>query len=68
VKAVSGKRFAKLLEDLGWKLRRVHGSNHIYGKDGIPSRISVPVHGNTPLKAGLQRHFMKLAGIDESEL
>ena len=68
MKAVSGKRFTKLLEDRGWKLRRVHGSHHVYGKDGIPARISVPVHGNTPLKVGLQRHFMKLAGIDESEL
>lgn len=68
MKAVSGKQFARLLENRGWKLRRVHGSHHIFGKDGIPARISLPVHGNTPLKAGLQRHFMKLAGIDEGEL
>ena len=31
-------------------------------------RISVPVHGNVPLKIGLQRHLMKLADIDEAEL
>jgi hypothetical protein len=31
-------------------------------------RISVPVHGNQPLKRGPQRHLMKLAGIgDDSE-
>jgi hypothetical protein len=26
------------------------------------------LHGNAPLKVGLQKHLMKLAGIDESEL
>jgi hypothetical protein len=28
----------------------------------------VPVHGNAALKIGLQRHLMKLAEIEESEL
>ncbi|MCY4452686.1 MAG: hypothetical protein OXC01_12115 [Immundisolibacterales bacterium] len=31
-------------------------------------RISVPVHGDVSLKRGLQRHLMKIAGIEESEL
>lgn len=31
-------------------------------------RLSVPVHGNQPLKAGLLNHLMKLAGIAEIEL
>ena len=31
-------------------------------------RIPVPVHGNTPLKRGLQKHLMRLAEIDQSEL
>ena len=47
---------------------RIRGSHHIYAKGHTPTRISVPVHGNTPLKTGLQRHFMRLADIDESEL
>jgi predicted RNA binding protein YcfA (HicA-like mRNA interferase family) len=37
-------------------------------KEGNPARISVPIHGNKPLKIGLLRHFMKVAGIDESDL
>ncbi len=57
-----------MLERHGWELRRVHGSHHIYGKPGVPVRLSVPVHGNRPLKAGLLRHLLKLAGIRESEL
>jgi len=68
VKAVSGKTFAKLLEKKGWELRRTKGSHHIYVKEGNPVRISVPIHGNNTLKAGLLRHLMKIAGIDESEM
>ncbi|MGH8605655.1 MAG: type II toxin-antitoxin system HicA family toxin [Gammaproteobacteria bacterium] len=68
MKAISGKDFAKLLGEKGWVLRRTQGSHHIYVKEGNPARISVPIHGNKPLKVGLQRHLMKVAGIDESEL
>jgi len=68
LKAVSGKRFCHFLEIKGWQLKRINGSHHIYSRLGNIARISVPVHGNTPLKAGLQRHLMKIAGIDESEL
>jgi predicted RNA binding protein YcfA (HicA-like mRNA interferase family) len=68
VKAVSGKDFAKLLEKKGWELRRTKGSHHIYVMAGNPARISVPVHGNSPLKIGLLKHLMEVAGIDESEL
>jgi predicted RNA binding protein YcfA (HicA-like mRNA interferase family) len=31
-------------------------------------RISVPIHGNAPLKTGLLRHLMKAAGIGEQDL
>jgi len=68
LKAVSGKTFCRILEGKDWELKRINGSHHIYAKAGGNARISVPVHGNTPLKLGLQRHLMKIAGIDESEL
>ena len=68
MRSVSGKQFCKLLESRGWQLKRINGSHFIYAKTGIPVRISVPVHGDTSLKRGLQRHLMKLAGIDESDL
>jgi predicted RNA binding protein YcfA (HicA-like mRNA interferase family) len=50
VKSVSGKRFCVILGAMGWELKRINGSHHIYTKDGNTARISVPVHGNTPLK------------------
>jgi predicted RNA binding protein YcfA (HicA-like mRNA interferase family) len=68
MKAVSGRGFAKLLERRGWRLLRVTGSHHIYGKEGSILRITLPIHGNRPLKTGLQRHLMKLAEIAESDL
>ncbi|WP_293371006.1 type II toxin-antitoxin system HicA family toxin [Nevskia sp.] len=68
MKTVSGKQFAKLLERRGWVLVRVNGSHHIYAKPGEIARISLPVHGSTPLKLGLQHHMMKLAGIAEQDL
>ena len=68
MKAVSGKRFCQLPESKGWQLLRIRGSHHIYAKVHAPARISVPIHGNTPLKIDLQRHFMRLAGIVDSEL
>jgi len=49
-------------------LKRIRGSHHIYTKEGIAARISVPVHGNTDLKRGLQRHLMKIAEIGPSDL
>ena len=68
MKAISGKDFARLLKKSGWELKRVNGSHHVYCKKDNPARITVPVHGNTSLKIGLQKHLMKIAGIDESEL
>jgi predicted RNA binding protein YcfA (HicA-like mRNA interferase family) len=67
VKSISGKDFSKILERNGWSLLRVNGSHHIYGKQGSIVRISVPIHGNTALKIGLQRALMKLAGLTETD-
>ena len=68
MKSVSGKSFAKMLEKSGWILLRVQGSHYIYGKTGNEARISVPVHGNQPLKIGLLKHLMKQAGLTEKDL
>ncbi len=68
MKSISGKELAKILERHGWKLLRVSGSHHIYGKAGSIVRLSVPIHGNSPLKLGLLRHLLKMADIQEKEL
>jgi predicted RNA binding protein YcfA (HicA-like mRNA interferase family) len=68
VKQVSGKEFARLVQKRGWVLKRVNGSHHIFTKTGPPERIVIPVHGNQPLKIGLLKHQMKIAGLTESDL
>jgi predicted RNA binding protein YcfA (HicA-like mRNA interferase family) len=65
---LSGREFARLIERHGWRLLRVSGSHHIFGKPGSVVRLSVPIHGNRPLKLGLLRHLAKLAGIADDEL
>jgi predicted RNA binding protein YcfA (HicA-like mRNA interferase family) len=60
MKSFSAKDLAKLLEKHGWQLLRIRGSHHI-----SIVRLSVPVHRNKPLKTGLLRHLLKMAGIDE---
>ena len=68
MKQISGKEFCRLLQKRGWQLKRINGSHHIHAMAGRIERISVPVHGNKPLKLGLLKHFMKVAGIDPDEL
>jgi predicted RNA binding protein YcfA (HicA-like mRNA interferase family) len=68
MKQVSGADFCRILKRRGWTLLRINGSHHIFGKTGNVARISVPVHGDRPLKAGLLRALMKAAGLDESDL
>jgi len=68
MRSVSGKELARILERGGWTLLRMHGSHHIYGKEGSIVRLSVPVHGNEPLKKGLLGHLLKTAGLEEKDL
>jgi predicted RNA binding protein YcfA (HicA-like mRNA interferase family) len=68
MKAMSGREFARLVEQNGWKLLRISGSHHIYGRPGAVVRLSIPIHGNRPLKTGLLRHLAKLAGVSDEDL
>jgi predicted RNA binding protein YcfA (HicA-like mRNA interferase family) len=68
MRAITGREFARMIERRGWQLLRINGSHHIYGKAGNVVRLSVPIHGNRPLKAGLLRHLAKLAEIPDDEL
>jgi predicted RNA binding protein YcfA (HicA-like mRNA interferase family) len=68
MKVLSGRELARLVERRGWRLLRISGSHHIYGKAGSVVRLSIPIHGNRPLKIGLMRHLAKLAEIAEDDL
>jgi len=68
MKNVTGRELAKALEKRGWSLLRIQGSHHIYGKIGSNVRISVPIHGNKPLKIGLLHHLLKAASLSEEDV
>lgn len=68
MKAVTGKRLAKLAEQKGWRLARISGSHHIYTMDERIERLVIPIHGNQVLKIGLQRSLMKIIPLTDDEL
>ena len=68
MKVFSGREFARLVERHGWTLLRIHGSHHIYGRAGSIVRLSIPIHGNRPLKVGLLRNLAKLAELPDGAL
>lgn len=65
---VSGKQLCKVLVQHGWELKRIRGSHHIFGQFGNPTILTVPVHGNKPLKIGTLRRLLKDAGLTEKDL
>jgi len=68
MKQISGKDFIRILTRNGWQLARVNGSHHILTKPVHRERIVIPVHGNQPLKLGLLKNQMKVAGLTEADL
>ena len=67
MKPVSGKEFSRRLEHHGWMLKRVHGSHHIYEREGSVALLSVPVHDNQALSPDLERHLLKYAGLTDRD-
>ena len=68
MKQVSGRELARILQQRGWILARIHGSHHILTMPGRRERIVIPIHGNRPLKLGLLRSLMKIANLREDDL
>jgi predicted RNA binding protein YcfA (HicA-like mRNA interferase family) len=68
MRSLSGKGLARLVESQGCQLLRIRGSHHVYGKPGSVVRLSIPIHGNTALKAGFLKHLLKMAGLEEEDI
>jgi predicted RNA binding protein YcfA (HicA-like mRNA interferase family) len=67
MKALSGKELARVLERHGWKLLRVRGSHHVFGRSGRQRPLVIPIHGNRSLSVGMIRDLMKEAGLSEED-
>jgi predicted RNA binding protein YcfA (HicA-like mRNA interferase family) len=68
VKQVSGGELSRAVQQRGWQLTRIHGSHHIFIKPKRRERLVIPIHGNRPLKPGLLRSLMRIAGLEERDL
>jgi predicted RNA binding protein YcfA (HicA-like mRNA interferase family) len=60
---VNGPEAIRVFESLGWRITRITGSHYILARDGIPVRLSVPVHGNKALKPGTLRSLIRDSGL-----
>ncbi|MCC7475557.1 MAG: type II toxin-antitoxin system HicA family toxin [Pirellulales bacterium] len=62
--AITGKQAIKAFEADGWYVARVSkSSHHVMKKDGRVHLLTIPVHGNKNLKAGLLRAQIRLAEL-----
>jgi predicted RNA binding protein YcfA (HicA-like mRNA interferase family) len=59
---MTAKQVIDILKANGWALDRVHGSHHIFVKDGCRS-VSVPLHGNKDI-GNFARRLLKEADIN----
>ena len=56
-----GKDVTLKLKAAGWSLDRIHGSHHVFTKDG--KAVPVPVHGNRDIGAGLLAAIQRQSGV-----
>lgn len=68
MKSISGKKLCKIIEKVGWRLKRVKGSHHIYTKEKSSVILIIPVHGNRDLPIGTLKGILKDAGLTEDDL
>jgi hypothetical protein len=68
VKALSGRDFARPSSDMAGHCFASMAVITSTADPGSVVRLSIPIHGNRPLKLGLLRHLAKLAGITDDEL
>jgi predicted RNA binding protein YcfA (HicA-like mRNA interferase family) len=61
------KRVVKAFERAGWQVAGQTGSHMILSKGGSPCILSIPVHKGKPVKQGLIRHLIAIAGISVEE-
>ncbi|AMA10679.1 type II toxin-antitoxin system HicA family toxin [Picosynechococcus sp. PCC 73109] len=68
MKSISGKKLCKVLNNLGWQLKRIKGSHHIYSNSETHKILVIPVHGNKDLPAGTLKNILRDANLTEADL
>lgn len=58
---MTGKEVIARLKAAGWSLNRIHGSHHIFTKDG--RAVPVPLHGSRDIGTGLLAAIQRQTGV-----
>ena len=61
MKPLTAREVERILRRNGFELARIHGSHHIWIRDG--RAVPVPHHGNAPIKQGTLLAIFNGAGI-----
>jgi predicted RNA binding protein YcfA (HicA-like mRNA interferase family) len=61
------ERVIKAFERASWRIERQTGSHVILSKEACPYVLSIPVHKRKPVKQGLIRNLLKVAGLTVDE-
>jgi predicted RNA binding protein YcfA (HicA-like mRNA interferase family) len=64
---VSGKAVVRVLRKAGFELRHVRGSHHVMVHRTHSRMVSVPVHGNAPIRVGTFAAILEEAGLTTEE-
>ena len=61
--AVTGREAIQAFASVGFVEHHIKGSHHILKRPGHRFLLTVPVHGNDPLKKGTLRRLIRDAGL-----
>ncbi len=61
--SVTGKQAISAFEKVAFAVVSVNGSHHNMKREGHRFLLTVPVHGNKPLKRGTLRRLIRDAGL-----
>lgn len=67
MKPLTAAEVERILKSYGYTLDRVRGSHHMWVNDAVGKTITVPHHGNAPLKQGLLNGIFNDAGIPKPQ-
>ena len=64
---MTGKEVRKALEKDGWVWVRRSGCICLFEKEGVLTKVVVPMHGQHPLSIGVLKNIEKITGLSLRE-
>lgn len=64
----SGRNWVKALQKRGWELMRTKGSHHYMRHPDTGDLVSIPCHGNIPLRRSIVQKLERMTGLSPVEV